>query len=146
MAHSLCQLAVHIIFGLKRHGRYLNDSFYPYINGIITNQNGHSVAINGTEDHIHILCYLPRDMSIADFVRTIKSNSSKWFNAQGKGRMQWQEGYAAFSVSHTNIPFVKKYIENQKEHHKTCTFESEMKTYFAKLGQADIGEDWFQDE
>ncbi len=124
----------------------MNDSFYPYINGIITNHKGHPVAINGTENHIHILCFLPRDMSIADFVRAIKSNSSKWFNAQGRGKMQWQEGYAAFSVSHTNIPIVKKYVDNQKEHHKMHSVEDEMKRYFEKLGQAHVSDDWFHEE
>ncbi len=146
MAHSFCQLAVHIIFGLERHQRFLDDSFHPYINGIITNHKGHPVAINGTQDHVHILCYLPRDMSIADFVRTIKSNSSKWFNAQGKGRMNWQEGYAAFGVSHTNIPIVKKYVDTQKEHHKVHTFEAEIKKFCEKIGQAHVCDEWFPAE
>lgn len=145
MAHSFCQLAVHIIFGLKRHQRFLNDSFYPYINGIITNHKGHPVAVNGTEDHVHILCYLPRDMSIADFVRTIKSNSSKWFNAKAKGRMQWQEGYAALGVSHTNIGNIQKYIESQKDHHAKHSFEDEMRDYYAKIGRENEFELWLRD-
>jgi len=89
---------------------------------------------------------MPRDMSIADFVRTIKSNSSKWFNEHGKGRMQWQDGYAAFSVSHTNIDVVKKYIENQKEHHSKCTFEDEMRSYFNRIGKGDEMEEWFREK
>jgi REP element-mobilizing transposase RayT len=146
MPHSLCQLAVHIIFGLKHHQRYLNDTFHSYINGIIINHQGHPIAINGTEDHLHILCYLPKSLSMSDFVRTIKSNSAKWFNEKGQGRMQWQVGYAAFSVSHTNIDIVKRYIDNQKEHHSKCSFDEEMRRFLAKVGKEDEMEKWFRED
>ena len=35
----------------------------------------------------------------------------------------WQAGYAAFSVSQSNLDEVRRYIENQEEHHRKMTFQ-----------------------
>ena len=40
-------------------------------------------------------------------------------------RFNWQEGYAAFTVSKSNIPDVVRYIKNQREHHRKRTFQDE---------------------
>lgn len=126
---SHCEVSLHIIFGLYQHKKYLNEEIRSYIAGIINALNGKTIIVGGTSDHVHILCYLPKDSSIASFVRRIKNNSSKWYNQRGFGRMQWQTGYAAFSVSKTNISTVKEYINNQEEHHKSLSFEEEMYKY-----------------
>lgn len=126
---SYCQISVHIIFGLCYRQKFINDEIRAYLTGIINQSGGKSIIVGGTYDHVHILCYLPKDKSIADFVRTIKSFSSRWYNKRGFGTMQWQTGYAAFSVSKTNIDEVKEYILHQEEHHKMMTFEEEMIRY-----------------
>ena len=66
-------------------------------------------------------------MAISDLVRDIKNNSSKFINEKGfvKGKFQWQEGYGAFSNSHSQIYAVVKYILNQKEHHLRKNFREE---------------------
>lgn len=144
MPTSLCQIAVHIVFGTKLHKPVLTDNIHPYIHGIITNLGGIPVCLNGTADHIHILCYLPKEHSISDFVRTIKANSSKWFR-QRNPRMEWQKGYAAFGVSKTNIPSVEEYIRNQKEHHQKVDFAEEMRLYLGELGAEDVYREWFDE-
>ena len=126
---SHCQITVHIIFGLRRRQKFINSEIRSYIGGIINQRGGQTIAINGTSDHVHILCNMPKDKSIADFVRSIKSFSSRWYNSRGFGKMQWQIGYAAFSVSKTNIDKVKEYILHQEEHHRKMTFEDEMLKY-----------------
>lgn len=78
-------------------------------------------------DHIHILLGLRPSMAISDLVRDIKSNSARFINEQKflKGKFHWQEGYAAFSYSKSQVPAVCRYIENQKEHHKIRSFKDE---------------------
>ncbi len=143
MPTSLCQIAVHIIFGTKRHRPFLTDEIHPYIHGIITNVKGVPIRINGTENHIHILTMLPKDMSVADFVRTIKANSSKWFKATNP-HMEWQTGYAAFGVSKPNIPIIDTYIQNQKEHHHKMSFAEEMQKYLVEMGAGEVYNEWFE--
>jgi putative transposase len=81
----------------------------------------------GVEDHIHILTRLSPTIAISDTLRFIKSNTSKWINERPDvpGKFEWQTGFAAFSVSESNVDAVVKYISNQKEHHKTMTFKDE---------------------
>ncbi len=144
MPSSYAQIAVHIVFGLKSRQRYLNDEIHHYIHGIITNIKGVPIQINGTEDHIHILSLLPRDLSIADFVKTIKANSSKWHNSRHEGKIFWQTGYAAFSVSKTNVGRVQEYIIKQKEHHKAQSFEDEMKKFLSDKEGREVLNEWFK--
>lgn len=100
---------------------------YKYINGIITRNDHKLLAINGMPDHIHILFGLRPAQSLADLIREIKANSSKWINLNKltKGEFKWQEGYGAFSYSKSQLNYVIKYIENQEEHHKKKTFIQE---------------------
>ena len=95
---------------------------------------------------MHILCYLPKDQSISDFVRIIKANSSKWHNEQGFGVMHWQTGYAVYSVSKTNLSKVSDYIANQEEHHRKVSFADEMKQYLGCETGLKVWSDWFGEE
>ena len=142
MPSSLCQVAVHIIFATKLHRPIITDEIHGYIHGIITNDKGIPLKINGTADHVHILAYLPKDMSIADFVRSIKANSSKWFKDKNP-LMEWQTGYAAFGVSKTNLAAVGHYIANQKEHHRKLSFREEMQKYLFEIGGREVYKEWF---
>lgn len=78
-------------------------------------------------DHIHVFVGLRPAMAIADLVRDVKNNSSNFINDRKlvKGKFQWQEGYGAFSYSHSHIGRVYNYILNQEEHHKKKTFKQE---------------------
>jgi REP element-mobilizing transposase RayT len=142
MPTSFCQIAVHIIFGTKGRMPCLTDAIYPYIQTLISDMKGVPIRINGTCDHVHILCFLSKEVKFSDFVRTIKANSSRWFK-DINNQMAWQTGYAAYGVSKTNIPVVKQYIGNQKEHHKRLTFAEEMKKYLAEEDGMDVWNEWF---
>ncbi|PKN80680.1 MAG: transposase [Candidatus Cloacimonetes bacterium HGW-Cloacimonetes-1] len=142
MATSYCSITVHIIFGTKDRFRYLTDDVFSYIHGIIHQLDGIPISINGTDDHIHILCNLPKSMTVPEFVRVIKANSSKWFKDKN-ANMAWQTGYAAFSVSKTNIPAIQKYIMAQKEHHHRVTFAEEMQKYMVEEGGSSVWNEWF---
>jgi REP element-mobilizing transposase RayT len=72
-------------------------------------------------------------LSVAKAVLVIKSNSSRWANDQGN-KFAWQQGYAAFSVSSSNVPAVVKYIQNQESHHAKMTFDVELVALLRKHG------------
>jgi REP element-mobilizing transposase RayT len=78
------------------------------------------------DDHIHMLFHLPPDRALSDAIRLLKTNSSRWMNAERhRKRFGWQEGYGAFAVSFSNLAKVVRYIHNQETHHRKMTFEEE---------------------
>lgn len=131
MPISFNHLAVHIVFSTKNRHKFLKGDkrteMYKYIGGIIKNTKGNPITVNGTEDHIHILCIMPKELSLAEFVRTIKSNSSKWFRENHMDKFAWQKGYGAFAVSKSVMTSVEEYIKNQEHHHQKQSSEEEFK-------------------
>lgn len=131
MANSYSQINIHVIIAVKGRERVLTQDYdevlYKYIAGILKNHDQYTLAINGYLDHVHIFFELKPKTALADLVRVIKSNSSKWINENGfvKGKFQWQKGYAAFSYSRSQRNTVINYIKNQKEHHRKKTFKEE---------------------
>ncbi len=82
-------------------------------------------------DHIHILTTLPKTMSLSDYARTIKANSSKWIKMIGKEYelFKWQHGYGAFSVSPSILKQTQQYIKNQATHHHKQSFKEEYEAF-----------------
>ena len=89
----------------------------------------HLDTINGVEDHLHCLYSLQPKQTISKVVKDIKGASSHWVNANNliTEYFNWQDGYAAFSVSYKNVPFLRKYIYEQEKHHTKISFEDEIK-------------------
>ncbi len=140
MASSLVKLDVHIIFHIKSTGIEMRTMDLPrifaYIGGIVNSIGGISIVVGGMPDHIHLLASLPASMSIADFVRTVKSKSSKWIKTldESYSLFAWQNGYGAFSVSPSLLPRTREYILNQTEHHRRLTFEEEYLAFLNAYG------------
>ena len=78
-------------------------------------------------DHVHLLIELPVDRTIQDIIKLLKGSSSHWINQNDiiRHKFSWAIGYAALTVSKTNVEKVKKYIQRQKEHHKKVSFNEE---------------------
>jgi putative transposase len=137
MSHAFVKNHVHLIFGTKDRATLIAKSVQPelwaYIAGICRNQGMAAIAVNGMEDHAHVLFHLPPIMALAEAVRLIKANSSKWMNEHGR-RFGWQKGYGGFSVSVSNTAIVAKYIRNQEQHHRKMTFEQEYRALLKKHG------------
>ena len=69
----------------------------------------------GTEDHVHIACTLPRPMTTSQLVQEVKASSSKWVKERtGQAAFSWQSGYGAFSLGHSQLGSLIRYIENQQ--------------------------------
>lgn len=129
---TFTNLLFHIIYSTKYRKPTIRsdwqDDLYGYIGGIIREENGTLLKIGGVEDHIHLLAKLSPTVAISDVLRTIKASSSKWINERPdvSQKFEWQSGYAAFSVSESQMPAVREYIANQAEHHRKKTFEEEL--------------------
>jgi putative transposase len=103
------------------------DELFKYITGITTNKKQILMQINGVEDHIHILLCINPTVMLSDVVRDIKANSSRFINDKRwvTGKFEWQAGFGAFSVGHTQVDMVVNYIRNQEEHHRNKTYKEE---------------------
>jgi putative transposase len=130
---------VHYIFSTKERRNTipaeLQEPLWAYLVGIANHLKIKSLAIGGTENHVHLLLGLPQTMTVAEAVQKLKANSSRWLREQGVD-FQWQEGYGAFSVSPSLIEAVQHYIRNQKEHHHKRSFEEEFRAILDKNGVA----------
>ena len=89
------------------------------------------IIINGVSNHIHILIGYRPHQSLSDLLQDIKGGSSKWINEKklSSKKFAWQEGYGAFSYSHSHLPKVINYIKNQEQHHKKITFIDEYRSF-----------------
>lgn len=133
MANSFIQLNVHITFHVKPDGATIKLSDLPrlfsYLGGCAREQGAKALSVGGMPDHIHMLVSIPATIAVSEFVKNVKVWSSKWLKALGdtyRG-FAWQDGYGAFSVSHSVLPKTVNYIANQSEHHKKMTFMEEYK-------------------
>lgn len=100
---------------------------YEYIGGAIRAKKGELIQIGGMPDHVHIFARLSPTLAVADVIRDIKANSSKWMNElpNRTSLFEWQIGYGAFTVSYDRIEAVRNYIRNQEEHHRQKSFQEE---------------------
>lgn len=128
---TFTNLLFHIVYSTKYRKPAIRlewqDDLYGYLGGILRDQKGTLLKIGGVEDHVHLLAKLGPTIAISDVLRKLKANSSKWINerADVTQKFEWQSGYAAFSVSESQMPAVANYIANQAEHHRKKTFEEE---------------------
>ncbi|MBR5971268.1 MAG: transposase [Paludibacteraceae bacterium] len=135
MAQSLAKVYLHLIFHVKYDSVIIREEdrpkLYSYIDGIIVNKNSTVLQIGGTSDHIHILCTLPRTISMSSLVEDIKKCSSSWIKTINPcySKFAWQGGYGVFSVSSSIVDNVKMYILGQKEHHRKKTFQEEYEAF-----------------
>src|SRR5215510_2824945 len=131
MPQSYTNLIYHIIFSTKDRQPLITNVYqsrlYDYIGGAIRAQGGFAVAINGVEDHVHLLARLRPDRSLSDVLRDMKANASGWMHDvfPELKDFTWQRGYGAFTVSHSNVEVVAEYISRQKAHHQKQTFREE---------------------
>ncbi len=144
MANTYTQLYIHIVFAVKGRQslipRHYKEELHRYITGIITNRRQKVIQINSMPNHIHILIGMTPDFSLSDLVRDIKVSSTKFINKKlwVVGQFKWQEGFSAFTYSHSQLADVARYIQNQEKHHSHSTFREE---YLELLKRFDIAYD-----
>lgn len=133
------QIYIQIVFAVKYRDCFIakswEDELYMYITGIITNKGQKLLAINGMPDHIHILIGMKPSCCLSDLVREIKKSSNEFIKEKkfSPFKFQWQEGFGAFSYSHSSLDNVISYINNQKDHHSRKTFRKEYIEFLNKF-------------
>ena len=137
MPQSLVKVAVHVVFGTKGRKDLIpqnrQQDLWAYLGGIARNLKIQLIISGGMRDHVHMLLDIPATMNLSEVVRTFKANSSRWLH-QDHRLFGWQNGYAAFSVSPSQIGKVTQYIATQPEHHKRRSFEEEFLLLLKKAG------------
>jgi putative transposase len=140
MSHTYSNLLAHLIFSTHDRAPDIADairgSLYAYLGGIVRELRGSALAIGGTRDHVHMLLRLPCELAVADCLRVLKTNSSRWVQEKWPERrtFAWQTGYGAFSVSESSYKQVVEYIERQEEHHRKMSFQGEFVLLLRKQG------------
>jgi putative transposase len=148
--NTFTKLYVHCIFTPKGRESLMEstsrEKIQKYIYGIIKGKKCYPIAINGTEDHLHILTGFIPTITISDLVRDIKRSSSLYINENGlvPGKFQWQEGFGAFTVGYKELDKVYKYILNQENHHMNQSFKNEYKQILDDEGFTDFEEYMFE--
>lgn len=139
MPGTFSQIYLQVVFAVKGRDSLISASWeeelYKYISGIVRNKEQKMLAINGMPDHIHFFIGMRPSCCLSDLVREIKKSSNDFIKEKqlSKFRFQWQEGYGAFSYSHSHLDNVISYIQNQKEHHKKQTFRQEYLDFLQKF-------------
>ena len=137
MSHTYCAQFVHIVFSTKERRDLIPVGLQPrlisYLSGIARKLGLDSLAIGGTQNHLHLLLGIRPSSRLSESVQKLKANSSRWLGEQGV-QFEWQHGYGAFSVSPSMIQIVTDYIEHQREHHAKRTFDEEFLTLLRKAG------------
>jgi REP element-mobilizing transposase RayT len=141
MSSTFLSLHFHLVFSTKGRAPIIGASWrvrlHQYLGGAVEGLGGHSKIVGGTDDHVHLLVELRATHALADFMRELKRSSSSWIHEEiGEKAFAWQEGYAAFTVSASGRPEVRRYIENQEEHHRERSFREELKIMLQRSGVA----------
>ena len=124
----------------------VESELFAYIGGVLRKHQSVLLAANGTSNHVHLLISLSKNIALSDLLRELKKASSYWIKTKEPKfkSFQWQAGFGAFSIGQSQVEAVKKYVANQKEHHKTELFEDEYRRFLEKY-EIDFDEKYFLD-
>ncbi len=131
---SYTKLLYHIIFRTKYSEPSIcveNEAhLYRCIWHFIRSKQGVLHRVNGMPDHLHLLVELPAVYPVARFVQDLKNTTHKFIDDHKHlfpTFYAWSVGYCALSYSNSEKQKIIHYIKNQKVHHKTLSFEDEIK-------------------
>jgi putative transposase len=145
-------LLVHVIFSTKNQVKLITDDWQPelfsYIGGAVHEHKASLLEAGGIEDHVHLLLQIHPSFAIADTIRLLKANSSRWINEERKikAKFEWQKGYGIFSVSQSGHDALTHYIRSQREHHHRQSFEDEYRQTLKLHGIEDKPDYVFDEE
>lgn len=128
-------LFVHIIWTVNNRqpllGKPIRLVLFPWMQKQAEEKGMKVLAVNGVEDHVHCLVQMHPTQNLSQLIKSLKGDSAQWINENkllGE-TFEWQENYAAYSVSPSGLKQVLDYIQKQEEHHKTKTLESELEVF-----------------
>jgi REP element-mobilizing transposase RayT len=138
MGSTFLSLHYHLVFSTRERRPFLHESWrtkmHEYLGGTARGLGGIPSAIGGVADHVHLLVGLRSTHRLADFMQELKKAASAWAKENHEPEFGWQDGYAAFTVSHTHVGLVKDYILGQENHHRQAEFVEELKRLLERHG------------
>ena len=140
MANTYTQIYLHVVFAVSGRACVIlpdrKEELQKYITGIVTQRKQKLIAINCMPDQTHILLGLKPDEAPSELIGRIKTGSTNHINEQGwiGCRFSWQEGFGAFSISHSHLSTVINYIRNQENHHRRKSFQEEYLEFLERHG------------
>ena len=138
MPQSHSAVFIHIIFSTYGRAPLIRDSIaerlWAYIAGACNQQGCVTFAVGGVADHVHIACALARTTTQSDLIKEIKTMSTRWLRSEGIDGFMWQRGYGVFSFGPPQKRAIVNYIDNQREHHRTITFQEEVRRFLNRYG------------
>jgi REP element-mobilizing transposase RayT len=146
MAQTLTSLLIHVVYSTKHRADLIvpaiERDLHRYMGGIGAALDSPILASGGTTNHVHLLVSLSKNIALSELVMNLKKDSSKWIKTRGdaaKG-FRWQDGYSAFSIGESGHGALEKYIRNQKEHHRSLSFEDEVRALVKKYKVVEFDE------
>jgi REP element-mobilizing transposase RayT len=139
MANTFTQIYIQVVFAVQGRQNLIRperkEELHKYITGIVTRRGQKLIAIHCMPDHTHVLIGLKPSIALSDLVGDIKTGSSSHINQNRwvPGRFCWQEGFGAFSYSHSRLTGVINYIRDQVKHHERKTFRQEFTAFLKKF-------------
>jgi len=121
---SFTRLRYHIVFATKERTPWISPEveyvLYPLLGNLTRTLGGRLIRVGGVEDHIHLINAIPATLSVADFVRDLKSRSSAALHRRFEHleSFKWQRGFGCFSLNPMDMAGIVAYVENQKDHHR----------------------------
>ena len=138
--HSYSRVWLHLVWATLERRRLLDKAAAVRLSGYLTqyaSEKGIYMRINYVNpEHVHAVIDLPTRLCIEDAMQFLKGGSSHWINENSlvAGKFGWGRGYGAFSVSHSGIEEVGKYIADQEEHHRKRSFAEELRLFVERYG------------
>jgi REP element-mobilizing transposase RayT len=140
MPQSLALVIVHVIFSTRDRRPLLQHpvrhDLHAYLAVRARDLGCECFCAGGVADHVHLAVRLSRTITVAKLVEELKTSSSKWVKTQAPNlaAFSWQNGYGAFSVGPTDLPALRRYIEDQERHHQKTSFEDEFRLLLKRYG------------
>jgi REP-associated tyrosine transposase len=139
MASTYTSLHYHVVFSAKNRQPFLIESIrgrlFAYLSGIARKDGMNAFEIGGVADHVHLLLSIPASLAVSKAVQLLKGGSSHWLKETfpNLNDFAWQDGYAAFTVSQSQLDDIRAYVRSQREHHRTKTFAEEYRAFWSGI-------------
>lgn len=117
------QLFYHAIWSTRYREPLISADLEPFLHGLLrgkaTGLGAEVFALNGMEDHVHLVISIPPKLAVAELIGKVKGASSARLNKSGRLNrpFYWQEEYAVLSFDAKRLPRYVAYVRNQKTHH-----------------------------
>lgn len=128
-------LYAHIIWAIRnretRMSKPVRVVLYAHLQKTAEEKGVKIIQVGGAADHMHVLLQLHPAQNLAQVIRQLKTDSADWLNATQllPAGFEWEEEYAAYSVSPSAVQQVKDYLDRQEDYHKTKSLEAELEVF-----------------